>query len=163
MNNIVTVREGFQWAAAMALLFTDPWGHAHTFWPPGNVLIDGRLDSLPVNYIDYLWMSGANKIGAHFIFLGPASSWESYTAMIFLLTLLAQDYAQTQRGQMGERGGGVLYLSIWLVVNCNDFDKIIFLMVDMIFYNCQCFWFVFFALFCAFDFCLAFFPFCFVV
>ncbi len=60
-------------------------------------------------------MSGANKIGAHFIFLGPASSWESYTAMIFLLTLLAQDYAQTQRGKWErEEGESCISLSgLW--------------------------------------------------
>lgn len=106
------------------------------------------------------------RIGAHFIFLGPASSWESYTAMIFLLTLLAQDYAQTQRGKW-EREEVESCISIWLVVNCNDFDKstffdgwpryfIIFIAFDL-FFVLLCF--VLRLLFCAFDLCLAFFLF----
>ncbi len=48
----------------------------------------------------------------------------------FLINPVSAGLRTDTEGQVGERGGGVLYLSIWLVVNCNDFDKIIFLMVD---------------------------------
>lgn len=50
-------------------------------------------------------MSGANKDWSSLHFLGPVSSWESYTAMIFLLTLLAQDYAQAKRSKWEKEEG----------------------------------------------------------
>lgn len=116
MNNIVTARERCRWAAGVALITSDPWGHTHRHLLSTEGLIDGRLDSLAVNYIDYLWMSGANKDWSSLHFLGPASWWETYTVMVFLLTLLALDGTET-RGWTGEGG--------WGFVLIEHFDKVI--------------------------------------
>lgn len=148
MNNIVTVREKCQWADALALLFTDPWGHAHTFCPPGNVLIDGRLDSLAVNYIDYLWMSGANKDWSSLHFFGPCLIMRELHSHDFLINPVSAGLRTYTKGQMGERGGGSLVSLYMACCRLQWFDKIkLFWWLTTIFTFLLCFGFCLFLLF----------------
>lgn len=153
MNNIVTVRERCQWPAAVALLFIDPWGQAHSFCLPGNVLIDGRLDSLVVNYIDYLWMSGANKDWSSLHFFGPCLIMRELHSHDFLINPVSAGLRTGKEEQMGERGGGDLYFSLRLVVTAMIWSNVL---PPFALFSLLCFVFCFLFRFGLFSFCLCF-------